>query len=163
MPNTSTNTNCLNCGTAFVQEHGAPINDVHCYRCGQAKKEGRLSIIRLLKDGISSIFNLDGRLAHTLKDLFFTSKMTRAYIAGKRKFYVNPARLFIFSLILLVSLIVLIVWRLIFSKVCKVLTLIHLELARLAYSPTISMWINMESLRTTLLIYLFLILSRSIR
>jgi len=106
MPNTSTNTNCLNCGTAFVQEHGAPINDVHCYRCGQAKKEGRLSIIRLLKDGISSIFNLDGRLAHTLKDLFFTSKMTRAYIAGKRKFYVNPARLFIFSLILLVSLIV---------------------------------------------------------
>jgi len=102
MPNTSTNTNCLNCGTAFVQEHGAPINDVHCYRCGQAKKEGRLSIIRLLKDGISSIFNLDGRLAHTLKDLFFTSKMTRAYIAGKRKFYVNPARLFIFSLILLV-------------------------------------------------------------
>jgi len=106
MTDHTTQKHCLNCGTAFVLDNGEQMAEVYCYACGQGRKDGRLSILKLIKDGITSVFNLDGRLAHTIKDIFKTAKMTRTYIEGKRKFYVNPARLFIFSLILLVSLIV---------------------------------------------------------
>jgi len=98
MTRISNNNYCLNCNATFpigYQEE----KEIFCTKCGQSNKESRLSIFKLVKDGISNVFNLDNRLIHTFRDIFYPAKLTRAYIAGKRKYYVNPARLFIFMLI----------------------------------------------------------------
>ncbi|MEM9549119.1 MAG: DUF3667 domain-containing protein [Bacteroidota bacterium] len=94
---------CLNCGTEFpfpFDEH----KEYFCSNCGQSSKDSRLSFGRLIKDAISNVFNLDSRLIHTFRDILYPSKLTRFYIEGKRKYYVNPARLFIFMLIGLITL-----------------------------------------------------------
>lgn len=93
---------CLNCN------HPYPTTDlekeeIFCSNCGQSNKESKLSFIKLLRDGVSNLFNLDNRIVHTIKDIIFPSKLTKTYIAGKRKYYVNPVRLFIFTLIAIVT------------------------------------------------------------
>jgi len=94
---------CLNCGATFhsITEEK---KDTYCHDCGQSSKESKLSIFRLMSDAISNIFNLDSRLVHTFRDLFFPARLTQAYTEGRRKYYVNPARLFIFLLIVLITL-----------------------------------------------------------
>ena len=44
-------------------------------------------------------FNLDSRFFQTLGKFFFPGKLTEEYISGKRKKYINPARIFLFSLL----------------------------------------------------------------
>lgn len=103
MPTTSNQNYCLNCKTEFTS---VPTKDkeVFCAACGQSNRESKLSIVKLLKDGLANVLNLDSRLVHTFRDILFPAKLTRAYIEGRRKYYVNPARLFIFLLIGLVTL-----------------------------------------------------------
>ncbi|MFT4532871.1 MAG: hypothetical protein ACJA1A_000833 [Saprospiraceae bacterium] len=97
------NTNyCLNCNTTFPEGYSEE-GEVFCRNCGQSNRESRLSIFKLLKDGISNVFNLDSRLIRTFRDIIYPSKLTRTYIEGKRKYYVNPARLFVFMLIGIIS------------------------------------------------------------
>lgn len=92
------NNYCLNCNTTFPEDYQEE-GEIFCRNCGQSNRESRLSIFKLLKDGISNVFNLDSRLIHTFRDIIYPSKLTRTYIEGKRKYYVNPARLFVFMLI----------------------------------------------------------------
>ena len=94
---------CLNCNTPF-HEAIEDRKEIFCHNCGQSSKESKLSFGRLIKDAISNVLNLDSRLIHTFRDIFRPSKLTRFYISGKRKYYVNPARLFIFTLIGLITL-----------------------------------------------------------
>ncbi len=95
---------CLNCNTPFVNP---PVDDqeIYCTECGQSNKNTKLSVIKLLRDGLSNIFNLDSRLVHTFTDIIYPSKLTRTYIRGRRKYYVNPARLFVFLAIILIAVI----------------------------------------------------------
>ncbi len=99
MEDTSTHTNCLNCDVTLTPD------TQYCPQCGQAIKEARLSIWQIIGDAFSSFFNLDSRIFHTLRDLYAPSKLTSTYVAGKRKFYMNPVRMFIFSLIALIALV----------------------------------------------------------
>ena len=93
---------CLNCNHPYPSiELGQ--EEIFCINCGQSNKESKLSFWKLIKDGISNIFNLDSRIVHTIKDIIYPSKLTKTYIAGKRKYYVNPVRLFIFTLIAIVT------------------------------------------------------------
>lgn len=96
-------TYCLNCKTPFYDDINQK-KEFFCPNCGQSSKDSRLSFTRLIKDAISNILNLDSRLIHTFRDIFYPSKLTRTYIEGKRKYYVNPARLFIFMLLVLITL-----------------------------------------------------------
>lgn len=89
---------CLNC------ESPLEVHQEYCSNCGQAKKDGKLSVFALLKDSLTSFFNLDGRLVHTIRDLYRPSKLTRYYVAGKRKYYVNAGRLFLLTMIILLAL-----------------------------------------------------------
>lgn len=91
--------NCLNCEKQIVAE------SAYCHHCGQALKESKLSLIQIIKDSLSNFFNLDGRFFLTMKDLIWPSKLTQAYVAGKRKKYMNPAKMFVFSLILLITVL----------------------------------------------------------
>ncbi len=96
-------THCLNCNAPLFHDLDMD-HEVFCANCGQSSKDSKLSFGRLLNDAISNVFNLDSRLIHTFRDIFSPSKLTRAYIEGRRKYYVNPARLFIFMLIGLITL-----------------------------------------------------------
>lgn len=77
---------------------------LYCGHCGQSIKESKLSFIQIVKDASSNLLNLDSRLIHTIRHIFLPAKLTLTYVAGKRKYYVNPARLFLFSLLALISI-----------------------------------------------------------
>jgi len=89
---------CLNCGSGLNPDH------TFCGNCGQNRKESKLSVGKVLGDALSNLFNIDNRFFHTLKDIHRPSKLTNTYVAGKRKYYMNPAKLFLFSLIALISI-----------------------------------------------------------
>jgi hypothetical protein len=84
---------CLNCGNQL-----AP-NDNYCSHCGQSVKEVTLSLTQIIKDGFASLVNWDSRLLHTIRDIFKPYLLTKTYVEGKRRYYVNPARLFVFTLL----------------------------------------------------------------
>ena len=94
---------CLNCNEPFPDSINKS-KEFFCPSCGQSSKDSRLSFTKLIKDAVSNILNLDNRLIHTFRDIIYPSKLTRTYIEGKRKYYVNPARLFIFMLLVLITL-----------------------------------------------------------
>ena len=102
MPRNPRHNYCLNCEVQLPSEYNGS-QELFCSNCGQSTKDSKLSFLKLVKDGISNIFDLDSRLVHTLRDLYSPSKITKAYIAGKRKYYVNPVRLFIFTLLACVA------------------------------------------------------------
>jgi hypothetical protein len=89
---------CLNCNTPLDK------NEQFCSNCGQNRLAVKLSVKQILRDAFSTFFNLDSRLFHTIRDIFKPHKLTRIYVEGRRKYYVNPAKLFLFSLLSLVSL-----------------------------------------------------------
>lgn len=103
MSENSTSNKCLNCNTPFVIGIKEK-KEIFCINCGQSNLESRLSFIRLIRDAISNVFNLDSRLIHTFRDIFYPSKLTRTYIEGKRKYYVNPVRLFVFLMLALITI-----------------------------------------------------------
>ena len=90
---------CLNCG--FLLNH----DDHYCPSCGQSIKASRLSLLEIIKDSLSNIFNLDTRIAHTLMHIFLPSKLAKAYVEGRRKYYVNPIRLFLFFIVTCISIV----------------------------------------------------------
>ena len=96
-------TYCLNCNAPLASGTNQ-AQESFCTNCGQSSKDSRLSFRRLIRDAVSNILNLDSRLIHTFRDLIFPSRLTRTYIEGKRKYYVNPVRLFIFMVIALITL-----------------------------------------------------------
>lgn len=86
-------THCLNCESPLGSE------DKYCNQCGQSIKETRLSARILIQDFFTNLFNIDGKIVHTLRDMWIPGYLTKQYIAGKRKSYFNPARFFIIMLL----------------------------------------------------------------
>ena len=80
---------CLNC------DQPISLENKYCAHCGQKTAIGRLSVISLIKDFLSNLFNLENKIWSTLRDLFVPAKFTLAYIAGKRINYYNPLRIFL--------------------------------------------------------------------
>lgn len=80
---------CYNC------EYPVAPEDKYCSNCGQANHPTRLTISVLIKDFIVNFFNLDSKFFKTLKHLYSPPFLTREYLAGRRKSYANPIRLFI--------------------------------------------------------------------
>lgn len=90
---------CLNCNQVLLSEVK------FCPSCGQSIKESKLSILQILRDSMSNIFNLDSRIIHTLQHIFMPSKLAKTYVEGRRKYYVNPIRLFLFFIVTCISII----------------------------------------------------------
>lgn len=93
------NKNCLNCNTVLEEE------DQYCKSCGQSHKEYNLGVSAVFKEFFNNIFNFDARFYQTLRNLHKPNFLTEQYIAGRRKSYVLPIQLFLFSLILLLTLV----------------------------------------------------------
>ena len=81
--------NCLNCGTKLV----GPF----CSACGQ-KAHIHRSVRAFFQDFLSSLFNLEGKMWHTLPMLAWRpGEMTRRYIAGERARFISPIALYLFT------------------------------------------------------------------
>ncbi len=83
------NKTCLNCGR-FVAEN-------FCPHCGQENIEVRHTFIYLFKHFVSDLLHYDSSFWSTIKLLLFSpATLSKEYIAGKRKSYVDPIKLYIF-------------------------------------------------------------------
>lgn len=80
---------CLCCGTIF---HGN-----YCPQCGQASNTGRLVLRDIASNIFNNITNMDGRLLHTVTDLFTRpGHMIWDYLQGRRAEYFKPVQMLFF-------------------------------------------------------------------
>jgi hypothetical protein len=86
-------THCANCGTR--------LQGPYCHQCGQHAKSVLRHLPGLIADGMDIVFNLDGRIVHTLPALYLhPGRLTLEYFAGRRMRYISPFRLlFVFTII----------------------------------------------------------------
>jgi hypothetical protein len=89
---------CRNCG--------APISGEYCAACGQETRVQLPTARVFLREAAGRYVALDGRLWRTLATLLFRpGLLTRAYLLGRRRRYIRPARLFlVLSLALFASI-----------------------------------------------------------
>ena len=86
---------CLNCGNRLSSKHN------YCPACGQENTNKRVSFGLLLKDFIKDNFEIDSKLAGSIKPfLFKPGFLTKAYNEGKRAEYIAPVRLYLIISIL---------------------------------------------------------------
>jgi hypothetical protein len=81
---------CRNCG--------APAPGPFCAECGQETKPRLPTLREFLREALGRYVALDGRFWRTVGTLVFRpGRLTREYLAGRRRRYVRPARLYLFS------------------------------------------------------------------
>ncbi len=85
--------NCKNCN------HTLSPSENYCSICGQKADAHVLSVKELLSNFWSSVFNFDNTLFKTLKYIWAPWKLTKFYVEGKRKAFLNPMRLFIVTVL----------------------------------------------------------------
>ncbi|MEL6865556.1 MAG: DUF3667 domain-containing protein [Bacteroidota bacterium] len=90
---------CANCQEPLVE--GARF----CYNCGQKRTDGRVTLLTILKESLTTIFNIDSKIIVSLKNLLIPGKLTVEYFKGRHKSYVSPFRLFLVSSILMIATI----------------------------------------------------------
>lgn len=89
---------CANCGDA--------LNGPYCASCGQRAADRVVPLWRLANEFLEDLFEFDLRIVHTLpRFLFLPGSLTKEYVAGRRRRYVRPLRLYLFSSFLLFTLL----------------------------------------------------------
>ncbi len=90
---------CLNCQNNLDDQH------LFCPDCGQKIHNSKLSVWTLLAEFFSGIFNLENGLYTSLKWLPVPGYLSRKFMQGKRKRYLNPIRFFLVALIIHIAVI----------------------------------------------------------
>ena len=81
-------TQCRNCDT--------PLDGPYCSACGQRNIDLERPIGTLLKELLRETFDVDGRVARTLVTLLWKpGVLTVEYVAGRRRLYSSPLRVYI--------------------------------------------------------------------
>lgn len=80
---------CPNCGNEITEKAS------YCYNCGQQQDKDVLSFKGFLSHALDALVHYDSSLWRTLKYIFVPGKITRDFLNGKRKSYLNPVRFFI--------------------------------------------------------------------
>jgi len=83
---------CLNCGKKKVAIKS------FCSNCGQKNLGGIQTVITLISDFFTNIFNLESKALKTLIHFWKPGFLAKEYISGKRKQYMNPIRFFLVCL-----------------------------------------------------------------
>lgn len=79
---------CANCGAA--------ASGSYCPECGQETRIDLPTVRAFMRDAAGRYVALDGRTLRTLRDLLLRPGfLTREYLAGRRRSYVRPGRLFL--------------------------------------------------------------------
>jgi hypothetical protein len=106
VPDAPLTSNCLNCGASFVPERRA-----FCPECGQETRLRAPTLGEFVQQFGGAYISTEGALWRTLKLLLLKpGELTRQYLAGRRKHYVLPLRLY-----LTISLLSLVLLRLVAS------------------------------------------------
>ena len=80
--------NCLNCGATLTGEY--------CAECGQRDIDLERPFPALAREVVEESLQLDGRAASTLFTLIRQpGELTRQYLAGRRRLYTSPLRLYL--------------------------------------------------------------------
>lgn len=83
-------TNCLNCG--------ATVQGRYCHACGQENTEPKETFWHMFTHFLYDITHFDGSFFVTLKDLLFKPGfLSREYMLGRRKKYLHPVRMYVFT------------------------------------------------------------------
>jgi hypothetical protein len=89
---------CANCGTL------AP--GAYCPSCGQETRDRLPTFAQFMREATGRYVALDGKLWKTLAALLFRPGfLTREYLAGRRRRYIGPARLFLVSSLVLFAVL----------------------------------------------------------
>ncbi len=89
---------CANCGAS------APGR--FCPECGQDTRDRLPTFAQFMREATGRYLAFDGKLWKTLFPLLFRPGfLTRAYLAGKRKRFIGPARLFLISSLVLFAVL----------------------------------------------------------
>lgn len=88
---------CLNCG--------ARLSGPYCSRCGQADIDPDAGVGELVRDFFSAAFDWDSRLARTLRGLLRPGLLTVEWVAGRRRRYLPPVRLFFLGTVIVVAVV----------------------------------------------------------
>ena len=84
---------CPNCET--------PLAGPWCHACGQPAEDYHRSLVKLSREAIDGLFDLDGRLWRTLPYLCLRpARLTRAFLDGHRIGQIPPFRLFLIVVVL---------------------------------------------------------------
>ena len=82
--------NCLNCG--------ATVQGRYCHVCGQENTEPKETFWHMFTHFFYDITHFDGSFFVTLKDLLFKPGfLSREYMLGRRKKYLHPVRMYVFT------------------------------------------------------------------
>jgi len=93
-------TQCRNCRETF--------DGAYCPNCGQRDIDLARPISELVGEVLKETFEIDGRALRTIRTLFLQpGLLTREFLAGRRRFYTSPIRLY---LLISVTFFVLISW-----------------------------------------------------
>ena len=86
----------------------APLSGPYCADCGQ-RAAGRVVPLRqVIKEFLETLFELDLRILHTLPTFFLRpGRLTTEYVQGRRRRYIRPLRLYLFSSFLLFTVLAL--------------------------------------------------------
>lgn len=80
---------CRNCS--------APLAGPYCHECGQKEADLARPFVSLAGDLLRETFDLDGRAWRTVRALFLNpGLLTTEFLAGKRRTYTPPLRLYLF-------------------------------------------------------------------
>ncbi|WP_240333505.1 DUF3667 domain-containing protein [Salinibacter ruber] len=91
---------CENCGALL---HGP-----YCSQCGQKAAERVVPLWHMLNEALEAVIELDMRVLWTLpKFLFLPGRLTKEYINGRRKRYIRPFRLYLFTTFVLFTVLAL--------------------------------------------------------
>ncbi|MEM0962466.1 MAG: DUF3667 domain-containing protein, partial [Bacteroidota bacterium] len=91
---------CANCDV--------PLTGDYCSACGQRDQPLRIPAHRFMAQSVSEFFGIDGRVWRTLGALLFRpGRLTAAYLAGKRRRYLRPLRVYLSSTLLFFVLLAL--------------------------------------------------------
>jgi Protein of unknown function (DUF3667) len=84
---------CPNCEAPLLHLQPPPA---HCPRCGQATRLHAPTFFEFIHEFVGHYVALEGALWRTLGNLFFRpGRLTTEYVAGRRRKYVLPLRLYI--------------------------------------------------------------------
>ena len=90
---------CLNCQFQLKDEH------LFCPECGQKVHRSTLSVWSLIAEFFAGLFNLDNGVYRSLKCLPIPGFLSKQFMEGKRKSYLNPIRFFLIAMIVHMTVI----------------------------------------------------------
>lgn len=81
--------------TAQCDNCGVTLQGTFCHRCGQSRHNPTQHFRHAIGEVVDTLWDLDGRIFRTLRDVLVPGRVAIEYMAGHRARYIAPFRLFV--------------------------------------------------------------------